>query len=100
MFPAIKLTINGLVPNYHYLLVLDFVVARETKCKFDQETFRWTTGAPADFAPIEGSYVHPPAKGCELMNTVVSFHRLKLTNENYTTPQVSRPAILFGGGRS
>ena len=82
MFPAVKLTITGLDPSQDYLVLLDVVPADNYRYKYHESEWLVTGKAYPDVPRSKRLYSHPesPGNGAKWMAAVVSFHKLKLTN--------------------
>ncbi|MFN9905163.1 MAG: hypothetical protein ACK56F_03425 [bacterium] len=80
MFPQMKFKMSGLDPKAKYILLLDIVAADDFRYKFHNS--RWMVAGKADPEMPKRMYIHPdsPATGEQWMQKVVSFHKLKLTN--------------------
>merc|ERR1719277_2474537 len=80
MFPQMKFRLSGLNPKAKYILLLDIVAADDYRYKFHNS--RWIVAGKADPEMPKRMYIHPdsPATGDQWMQKVVSFHKLKLTN--------------------
>lgn len=80
MFPQMKFRLSGLDPKAKYILLLDIVAADDLRYKFHNS--RWIVAGKADPEMPKRMYIHPdsPATGEQWMSKVVSFHKLKLTN--------------------
>ncbi|XP_068240788.1 T-box transcription factor TBX3-like, partial [Palaemon carinicauda] len=80
MFPQMKFRVSGLDPKAKYILLLDIVAADDCRYKFHNS--RWMVAGKADPEMPKRMYIHPdsPATGEQWMQKVVSFHKLKLTN--------------------
>ena len=82
MFPAIRIKITGLDPKAHYILILDIVPVDSKRYRYAYHSSKWVVAGNAD-APMPGRvYIHPdsPALGEEWSKQVVSFDKVKLTN--------------------
>ena len=79
MFPPLKVDIFDLDPNTYYVLLMDMTPVDKYRYKF--QTSRWVKCFEEECATTR-LYVHPdsPALGSHWMNCVVSFYKLKLTN--------------------
>lgn len=98
-----KFRVSGLDPKSKYILLLDIVAADDYRYKFHNRYFsffiekeiqlkfifknfcknsRWMVAGKADPEMPKRMYIHPdsPATGEQWMQKVVSFHKLKLTN--------------------
>uniref|UniRef100_A0A0K2SXJ8 Optomotorblind proteinlike [Megachile rotundata] n=1 Tax=Lepeophtheirus salmonis TaxID=72036 RepID=A0A0K2SXJ8_LEPSM len=80
MFPHLKFKLSGLDSKSKYVLLLDIVSADDFRYKFHNS--RWVVAGKADPEMPKRMYIHPdsPATGEHWMQKVVSFHKLKLTN--------------------
>ena len=80
MFPAYKVKITGLDKRAKYILLMDIVSADDCRYKFHNS--RWMVAGKADPEMPKRMYIHPdsPSTGEQWMSKVVSFHKLKLTN--------------------
>jgi len=80
MFPQMKFRLTGLDPKAKYILLLDIVASDDYRYKFHNS--RWIVAGKADPEMPKRMYIHPdsPATGEQWMQKVVSFHKLKLTN--------------------
>ena len=75
-----KFRLSGLNPKAKYILLLDVVAADDFRYKFHNS--RWIVAGKADPEMPKRMYIHPdsPATGEQWMQKIVSFHKLKLTN--------------------
>lgn len=100
MFPQMKFRVSGLDNKSKYILLLDIVAADDYRYKFHNrwespqtesvQTYwklflifsRWMVAGKADPEMPKRMYIHPdsPSTGEQWMQKVVSFHKLKLTN--------------------
>ncbi|XP_051967727.1 T-box transcription factor TBX3 [Xyrauchen texanus] len=80
MFPAFKVRCSGFDRNARYMLLMDVVAADDYRYKFHNS--RWMVAGKADPEMPKRMYVHPdsPATGEQWMSKIVTFHKLKLTN--------------------
>ncbi|XP_065090569.1 optomotor-blind protein isoform X3 [Ochlerotatus camptorhynchus] len=80
MFPQMKFRVSGLDAKAKYILLLDIVAADDYRYKFHNS--RWMIAGKADPEMPKRMYIHPdsPSTGEQWMQKVVSFHKLKLTN--------------------
>ena len=80
MFPAFKVKVSGLDKRSKYILLMDVVPADDCRYKFHNS--RWMVAGKADPEMPKRMYIHPdsPATGEQWMSKVISFHKLKLTN--------------------
>eukprot|EP00118_Oscarella_pearsei_P007382 m.35818 g.35818 ORF g.35818 m.35818 type:complete len:584 (+) comp32186_c0_seq5:92-1843(+) len=82
MFPTFKITISGLDPKHKYILVMDVVPADENRYKYHNS--EWIVTGKAEPQVPGRLYVHPdsPCTGHQWMRQIVSFQKLKLTNNH------------------
>ena len=81
MFPTLRVKITGLDPLKHYWVILDMMPVTDCRYKFCDG--RWMAASKTDVYAPPRRFIHPnsPAIGSYWMDeTVVSFHRVKLTN--------------------
>nr|AHA51345.1 T-box domain-containing protein [Euplokamis dunlapae]AHA51346.1 T-box domain-containing protein [Euplokamis dunlapae]AHA51347.1 T-box domain-containing protein [Euplokamis dunlapae] len=80
LFPALKTKVSGLDPNLKYVFLVDIVPADDCRYKFSN--CEWVVAGKADPEPPKRMYVHPesPSTGAHWMKKIVSFHKLKMTN--------------------
>ncbi|KAF8787662.1 T-box transcription factor TBX2 like protein [Argiope bruennichi] len=80
MFPAFKVRVSGLDKKAKYILLMDIVATDDCRYKFHNN--RWVVAGKADPEMPKRMYIHPdsPSTGEQWMQKVVSFHKLKITN--------------------
>lgn len=80
MFPPFKVRLTGLDKRAKYVMLLDIVAADDCRYKFHNS--RWMMAGKADPEMAKKMYIHPdsPMTGEQWMQKLVSFHKLKLTN--------------------
>ncbi|TSR04291.1 T-box transcription factor TBX3 [Bagarius yarrelli] len=80
MFPPLRVRCSGLDRRASYVMLLDIMLSDGCRYKFHQSC--WTVAGKADPELPKRMYVHPdsPASGEHWMSRVVTFHKLKLTN--------------------
>lgn len=80
MFPPFKVKISGLDKRAKYIMLVDIVAVDDCRYKFHNS--RWMVSGKADPEMPKRMYIHPdsPASGDQWMNKIMSFHKLKLTN--------------------
>ena len=79
MFPPIKVELFNLEPTKPYVLLID--MSPVDKFRYKYQNSAWVKCFEEECSPTR-LYIHPdsPALGSHWMNTVVSFYKLKLTN--------------------
>ncbi|NXD23353.1 TBX4 factor, partial [Spelaeornis formosus] len=99
MFPSYKVKVTGMNPKTKYILLIDIVPADDHRYKFCDN--KWMVAGKAEPAMPGRLYVHPdsPATGAHWMRQLVSFQKLKLTN-NHLDPfgHVREPFCKGFGG--
>nr|CAA70592.1 TBX5 [Homo sapiens] len=82
MFPSYKVKVTGINPKTKYILLMDIVPADDHRYKFADN--KWCVTGKAEPAMAGRLYVHPdsPATGAHWMRQLVSFQKLKLTNNH------------------
>ncbi|XP_048857509.1 T-box transcription factor TBX4 isoform X2 [Brienomyrus brachyistius] len=82
MFPSYKAKVTGMNPKTKYILLVDVVPADDHRYKFCDN--KWMVAGKAEPAMPGRLYVHPdsPATGAHWMRQLVSFQKLKLTNNH------------------
>ncbi|XP_048124670.1 T-box transcription factor TBX5-like [Alosa alosa] len=82
MFPSYKIRVTGLNPRAKYILLIDIIPMDSHRYKFADN--KWSVSGKAEPAILGRLYVHPdsPASGAHWTRQLVSFHKLKLTNNH------------------
>ena len=82
MFPVIKISVSGLEPNAKYIIVMDIVPVGDNRYKFHDS--EWVVTGKAEPALPGRLYIHPdsPANGSVWEKQLVSFQKLKITNNH------------------
>ncbi|XP_024909260.1 T-box transcription factor TBX5-A isoform X2 [Cynoglossus semilaevis] len=82
MFPSYKVKVTGLNPKTKYILLMDIVPRDDNRYKFADN--KWLVTGKAEPAMPGRLYVHPdsPATGAHWSRQLVSFQKLKLTNNH------------------
>ncbi|KAM3826211.1 T-box transcription factor TBX5 [Vipera latastei] len=82
MFPSYKVKVTGLNPKTKYILLMDIVPSDDHRYKFADN--KWSVTGKAEPSMPGRLYVHPdsPATGAHWMRQLVSFQKLKLTNNH------------------
>ncbi|XP_066545229.1 T-box transcription factor 16 [Amia ocellicauda] len=80
MFPHCKINLSGLLPYAKYIMLMDMVPVDGFRYKWNKD--RWEVAGKAEPQPPCRTYLHPdsPAPGSHWMKQMVSFLKLKLTN--------------------
>ena len=79
MFPTLKANVTGLDAGTKYYVLLDLVLADDSRFRFSTA---WIRSGKAEPQWPSRMYVHPdsPATGAQWMKHEVSFQKVKLTN--------------------
>ncbi|KAG6921482.1 T-box 10, partial [Chelydra serpentina] len=82
MFPTFQVKLSGLHPLADYVLLMDFVPLDDKRYRYAFHSSSWLVAGRADPAAPGRVHFHPdsPAKGAQWMRQIVSFDKLKLTN--------------------
>ncbi|XP_064613148.1 T-box transcription factor TBX20-like [Liolophura sinensis] len=82
MFPTLKVGLEGLDPHSKYILLIDIVPVDD--CRYKYHNSEWVVTGKAEPHMPGRLYIHPdsPASGAHWMKQPMSFHKLKLTNNN------------------
>ncbi|ERE75358.1 T-box transcription factor TBX18 [Cricetulus griseus] len=82
MFPAMRVKISGLDPHQQYYIAMDIVPVDNKRYRYVYHSSKWMVAGNADSPVPPRVYIHPdsPASGETWMRQVVSFDKLKLTN--------------------
>ncbi|KAJ8266387.1 hypothetical protein GJAV_G00129860 [Gymnothorax javanicus] len=82
LFPSFKVKVTGMDPKTKYILLVDVIPADDHRYKFCDN--KWMPAGKAEPAMPGRLYVHPdsPATGAHWMRQLVSFQKLKLTNNH------------------
>ncbi|CAH1802356.1 unnamed protein product [Owenia fusiformis] len=82
MFPTFQVRLFGLDPMSDYMLMLDFVPVDDKRYRYSFHSSNWVVAGKADPHMPGRIHVHPdsPTKGSQWMKQIVSFDKLKLTN--------------------
>lgn len=82
MFPTFQVRICGLERHAQYMLMMDFIPLDDKRYRYAFHSSSWVIAGKADPVSPPRIHVHPdsPATGEQWMKQVVSFDKLKLTN--------------------
>ncbi|CAL8266269.1 unnamed protein product [Lota lota] len=82
MFPAMRVKILGLDPHQQYYIAMDIVPVDNKRYRYVYHSSKWMVAGNADSPVPPRVYIHPDslASGDTWMRQVVSFDKLKLTN--------------------
>ncbi|XP_054280475.1 T-box transcription factor TBX1-like [Macrosteles quadrilineatus] len=82
MFPTFQARLYGLEPTAEYMLMMDFVPVDDKRYRYAFHSSTWVVAGKADPISPPRVHVHPdsPASGAQWTKQVISFDKLKLTN--------------------
>lgn len=82
MFPVVRARLSGLDVDKQYLVVLDVEPVDDMRYRYAYHRSNWLVAGKADPQPTKRYYIHPdcPFNGEQLLNQVISFEKVKLTN--------------------
>ena len=82
MFPTVRCSFSNLRPDQKYWVLLDIVPCDNKRYRYAYHRSSWLVAGKADPAPPHRLYPHPdaPYTGDQLRKQVVSFEKVKLTN--------------------
>uniref|UniRef100_UPI00398F1D33 T-box transcription factor TBX18 isoform X3 n=1 Tax=Pristiophorus japonicus TaxID=55135 RepID=UPI00398F1D33 len=82
MFPAMRVKITGLDPHQQYYIAMDIIPVDNKRYRYVYHSSKWMVAGNADSPVPPRVYIHPdsPASGDTWMRQVISFDKLKLTN--------------------
>lgn len=84
MFPTCRVSFNGLKPDSRYAVLMDIVPVDNKRYRYAYHRSSWLVAGKADPPAPARLYVHPdsPFTGEQLRKQVVSFEKVKLTNND------------------
>ena len=82
MFPTVRCSFLNLRPDQRYWVLLDIVPCDNKRYRYAYHRSSWLVAGKADPPPPHRLYSHPdsPFTGDQLRKQVVSFEKVKLTN--------------------
>ena len=82
MFPTVRCSFTNLRPDRKYWVLLDVVPCDNKRYRYAYHRSSWLVAGKADPPPPHRFYPHPdtPYTGEQLRKQVVSFEKVKLTN--------------------
>lgn len=98
MFPTVRVSFTGIRPDQRYAVLLDIVPVDNKRYRYAYHRSSWLVAGKADPPAPSRIYAHPdsPYSGEQLRKQVVSFEKVKLTNnEMDKNGQVSTIGIFF-----
>lgn len=84
MFPTCRVSFNGLKSEGRYAVLMDIVPVDNKRYRYAYHRSCWLVAGKADPPAPPRLYVHPdsPFTGDQLRKQVVSFEKVKLTNND------------------
>ncbi|RWS17850.1 putative T-box protein H15-like protein [Dinothrombium tinctorium] len=82
MFPTVRVSFSGIELDARYIVLLDIVPVDNKRYRYAYHRSSWLVAGKADPPSPARLYVHPdaPFSGDQLRKQVVSFEKVKLTN--------------------
>jgi T-box protein 20 len=82
MFPTVRCSFSNLRPDKKYWVLIDIVPCDNKRYRYAYHRSSWLVAGKADPPPPHRLYAHPdaPYSGEQLRKQVVSFEKVKLTN--------------------
>jgi hypothetical protein len=82
MFPSFRVSFNGIKPSEKYMIAMDIVPTDSKRYRYAYHRSSWLVAGKADPPVKSRLYIHPdgPFTGDALQKQIVSFEKLKLTN--------------------
>uniref|UniRef100_A0A1I7XCL8 T-box domain-containing protein n=1 Tax=Heterorhabditis bacteriophora TaxID=37862 RepID=A0A1I7XCL8_HETBA len=82
MFPTLSVSLSGLDANAFYSLMVDLECVDNKRYRYSFHQSKWTATGPGEAELPCRTFVHPesPSSGAHWMKTVISFDKIKLTN--------------------
>ncbi|XP_044752092.1 T-box transcription factor TBX20-like isoform X2 [Coccinella septempunctata] len=82
MFPTVRVSFTGIRPDQRYAVILDIVPVDNKRYRYAYHRSSWLVAGKADPPAPCRKYAHPdsPYTGEQLRKQVVSFEKVKLTN--------------------
>ncbi|XP_026335881.2 T-box transcription factor TBX22 [Ursus arctos] len=83
MFPSVRVKVKGLDPRKQYYVAIDVVPVDSKRYRYVYHSSQWMVAGNTDHSCVTPRfYVHPdsPCSGETWMRQIISFDRLKLTN--------------------
>ena len=83
MFPSLRVSVSGLDPNVKYVMLVNVEPVDDNRYKY--HNCEWIVSGKAEAHFRGRAYRHPdsPLSGNQWMKQIISFHKLKLTNNPF-----------------
>ncbi|UYV64465.1 H15 [Cordylochernes scorpioides] len=87
MFPTVRCSFSGVQPDARYAVLLDVVPVDNKRYRYAYHRSSWLVAGKADPPSPARLYIHPdsPFTGDQLRKQVVTFEKVKLTNNDQDT---------------
>ena len=97
MFPTVRCSFSNLRPDMKYWVLLDIVPCDNKRYRYAYHRSSWLVAGKADPPPPHRLYPHPdaPYTGEQLRKQVVSFEKVKLTNNEMDKNGQVSPDFIF-----
>lgn len=97
MFPTLRVSFTGLRAEQRYAVLMDIVPVDNKRYRYAYHRSSWLVAGKADPPAPSRLYVHPdsPFTGEQLRKQVVSFEKVKLTNNEMDKNGQVCPAVLY-----
>lgn len=98
MFPTCRVVFSGLKSEGRYAVLMDIVPVDNKRYRYAYHRSCWLEAGKADPPAPARLYVHPdsPFTGDQLLKQIVSFEKVKLTNNDMDKHgQVREPSLLM-----
>ena len=84
MFPTLRISVNGVNPKANYMVLMDIVPVDDKRYRYAYHRSTWLVAGKADPPAPVRLYMHPdsPFTGEQLLKQIISFEKVKLTNND------------------
>ena len=97
MFPSFRVSFNGIKLTDKYLIAMDIIPTDNKRYRYAYHRSSWLVAGKADPPVKSRLYIHPdgPFTGDALQKQIVSFEKLKLTNNESDKSGHVRNLLIF-----
>ena len=97
MFPALRFSVHGLNPSKEYVMAVEICSFDNFRYKYNDAEWCITGKAYPDTLRAQRYSIHPdsPSSGAKWTSNIVSFHKLKITNNVNGSPKHVRLVKVF-----
>lgn len=94
MFPVIKISVANLEPEAKYNITMDIVPVADNRYRFHD--LEWVVKGNAEPSSPGRLYIHPdsPAPGAVWEKEIISFEKLKITNNRFDQQGYVRHSLI------